>query len=123
MSYFSNCRRGGGVGTLIFTYIRVGAGNFLGFKILKFRFISGFQTNEYFLGMNILWIFLGGHHKMRLYIGVISMHFWVFFKAKVQNGVFLGLLKFQIFLVVLEIPGFFFCVFILFYCCFLKGGG
>ena len=59
--------------------------------------------------MEILWIFLGGHHKIRLYLGVISMHSWVFFKVKVQNGgVFLGgLLKFQIFLRVLEIPAFF----------------
>ena len=43
-------------------------------------------------------IFLG-HHKIGLYLGVISMHFRVFFfKVKVQNrGYFLGLLKFQIF--------------------------
>ena len=30
-------------------------------------------------------IFLG-HHKIGLYLGVISMHFRVFFKVKVQNG-------------------------------------
>ena len=42
-------------------------------------------------------IFLG-HHKIGLYLGVISMHFRVFSKVKVQNrGYFLGLLKFQIF--------------------------
>ena len=65
--------------------------------------------------MNILWIFLGGRHKIRLYLGVISMHFGVFFKVKVQNGgYFGGLLKFQIFLGVLEIPIFFF---------FFFGGG
>ena len=38
------------------------------------------------------------------------MHFWVFFKVKVQNGGYFfwggGLLKFQIFLGVLEIPFF-----------------
>ena len=28
----------------------------------------------------------GGHHKIRLYLGVISMHFGSFFKVKVQNG-------------------------------------
>ena len=65
--------------------------------------------------MKILWIFLGGHHKIRLYLGVISMHFWVFFKVNVQNGGILrgggGLLKFQIFLGVLEIPIFFFFFF------------
>ena len=38
--------------------------------------------------MKILWIFLGDHHKIRLYLGVISMHFGVFFKVNVQNGVF-----------------------------------
>ena len=43
--------------------------------------------------MKILWIFLGGHHKIILYLGVISMHFGVFFKVKVQNGVFLGVAK------------------------------
>ena len=38
-----------------------------------------------------------GHHKIRLYSGVISMHFRVFLKVKVLNGgYFLGLLKFQI---------------------------
>ena len=28
--------------------------------------------------MKILWIFLGGHHKIGLYLGVISMHLKVF---------------------------------------------
>ena len=28
----------------------------------------------------------GGHHNIGLYLGVISMHFSVFFKVKVQNG-------------------------------------
>ena len=65
-------------------------GNFLGFKIFKFSFLRGFQKNEYFLGMKILWIFFGGHHKISLYLGVISMHFWVFFKVKVQNGGYFG---------------------------------
>ena len=41
--------------------------------------------------MKIFLIFLGGHHKIRLFLGVISMHFWVFFKVKVQNvGIFWG---------------------------------
>ena len=44
--------------------------------------------------MKILWIFFWGHHKIGLYLEVISMHF----KVKIQNwGYFLGLLKFQIF--------------------------
>ena len=71
---------------------------------------GGFQKNEYFWGITILLIFLGGHHKIRLYLGVISMYFWVFFKVKVQNGLFFmggGVLKFQIFWGVLEISFFF----------------
>ena len=40
--------------------------------------------------MKILWIFFGDHHKIRLYLGVNSMHFWVFFKVNVQNGGILG---------------------------------
>ena len=73
--------------------------------------------------MTILWIFLGGHHKIRLYLGVISMHFWVFFKVKVQNGgYFWGLLKFQIFLGFFEIPVFF-VFFVCFFCLFFLGGG
>ena len=52
----------------------------------------------------------GDHHKNGLYLGVISMHFSVFFKVKVQNvGYFFVLLKFQIFLVVLEILDIFWC--------------
>ena len=77
----------------------VGAGNYFGLKILSSVFFSGFLKNEYFLGMKILWILLGGHHKIRLYLGINPLHFWVFFKVKVQNGGILGgLLKFQIFL-------------------------
>ena len=66
--------------------------------------------------MKILWIFFGGHHKIRLYLGVNSMHlFGLFLRSRYRMGVFWGLLKFQIFLGVLEIP-----VFFLF---FLGGGG
>ena len=58
-----------------------------------------------FGGMKILWTFLWRHHKIGLYLRVISMHFGVFFKVKVQKGdIFLGLLKLQIFFGVLEIP-------------------
>ena len=57
--------------TLIFSYIRR-FGSFFGFKILNFNIFGGFQK------MKILWIFLGGHHKIGLYLGVISMHFRVF---------------------------------------------
>ena len=50
-----------------------------------------------FGGIKILWIFFRANHYIGLYLGVISMHFRVFLKIKVQNGGFLGgLLKFQI---------------------------
>ena len=56
-------------------------------------------------GMKILWIFFGGHHKIGLNLGVISMHLESFLKVKVQNGGFFffflggggGGVKFQIF--------------------------
>ena len=69
----------------------------------------GFQKNEYFWGyedfVDIFW----GHHKIGLYLGVISMHLRVFTQgqgtergiffgvAKISN-IFLGCLKFLIFL-------------------------
>ena len=56
----------------------------------------------------------GGHHK-------ISMHFGSFLRSRYRIGGIWGLLKFQIFLGVLEIPVFFFLFFILFF--FLRGGG
>ena len=46
---------------------------------------------EYFVDI------FGGHHKIGPDLDVISMHFSVFFKVKVQNRDFRGLLKFQIF--------------------------
>ena len=42
------------------------------------------------LGMKILWIFLGGHHKIRLHLGVFSMHFGVFLRSRYRVGVFGG---------------------------------
>ena len=59
--------------------------------------------------MKTLWIFFWGHNKIGLYLGVISMHFRVFSEgqgtewgiffgvAKISN-IFLGFLKFLIFL-------------------------
>ena len=65
-------------GTLTFLYIRR-LGLFFGFKILNFNIFGGFQKNKYFLGYeDFVDIFLGCHHKIGLYLGVISMHFRVF---------------------------------------------
>ena len=65
----------GGVGvTLIFSYIRR-LGSFFWVQNFEFQYFWGFQ--KIFLGMKILWIFFGGHHKIGLYLGVSSMHFRV----------------------------------------------
>ena len=51
-----------------------------------------------FWDMEILWICFGGHHKIRLYLGVISVDFRVFsYSQGTEWGIFLGLLEFQIF--------------------------
>ena len=96
-SSLCHCAPGGGGGEyseIFYTY--VGSGYFLGFKILNFNI---------FWGMKILWKFFWGHHKIDLYLGVISMHFWSFVRARYSSngGCFLGLLKLQIFLGVLDI--------------------
>ena len=63
--------------TLIFSYIRR-LGHFLGFKILNFNIFGVFQKKmNIFGGMKILWIFLWGHHKIGVYLGVFFMHFRV----------------------------------------------
>ena len=72
---------GGGGGVTLIFHTCVGSGHFWGFKILNFNIILAYRKNEYFLGMKVLWICLGGgggHHKIGLYLGVISMHFRVF---------------------------------------------
>ena len=47
------------VGTLIFSYIRRHEYFFFWFKILKFSFFQVFRKMNIFLGMKVLWIFLG----------------------------------------------------------------
>ena len=49
----------------------------------------------------------GGHHNILLYLGVISMHFMVFFKVKVQNGEYFLVAIISMFEGVLEIPDIF----------------
>ena len=54
--------------------------------------------------MKILWKLFLDHHKIGLYLGVISLHFRVFLKVKVQDvDIFRGCLYFKYF-GVLEIP-------------------
>ena len=80
---------GGWRGTLIFSYIRR-LWLFWGVQNIEFQYIfRGFQK--------ILWIFLGGHHKIELYLEVISMHFRVFSEGQgTEWRIFFGLLKLQI---------------------------
>ena len=70
----------------------------------EFQYFWGVSEKmNIFEGMKILWIFLGGHHKIGLYLGVISMFFRsryrmgnIFGGAKISN-IFLGCLKFLTF--------------------------
>ena len=66
--------RGGGGATLIFSCIHTSARVIFWLKILNLNIFLGFQKNKYFLDMKILRIFFGGHHKIGLHLGVISMH-------------------------------------------------
>ena len=72
-------------------------------------FFGVFRKINIFWGMKILWIFFGGHYKIGLYLGVISVHFRVDSQGNgTEWGYFIGLLKFQLFFGgVLEIPDIF----------------
>ena len=75
---------------------------------MNFNILGGFQKNEYFWGMKISWISCWGNHKIELVLRVISMHFRVFSCSQcTECGYFLGLQKFQIISVVLDIPDIF----------------
>ena len=45
---------------------------------MNFYIFGVFQNNDILYGTKILWIFCLGHHKIGIYLGVISMHFRVF---------------------------------------------
>ena len=58
--------------------------------------------------MKILWIFLGVHRKIGLYLGVISMHFRVFSLGQgTEWGIFLAVAEISNIFGVLEIPDIF----------------
>ena len=69
---------------LIFFFFGGGGG-----KNFEFQYFRGFQKNENIFGfedfVNIVW----GHHKIGLYLGVISMHFSVFFKVRLLKNLIL----------------------------------
>ena len=74
----------------------------------EFQYFWGLQKNKKKLGYEDFVDIFGGHHKIGLYLGVISIHFSFFLKGKVQNGgYFWRFLKFQTFFWVLEIPDIF----------------
>ena len=71
---------------------------FGGFKILNFNIFSGFQKNKHFGGMKILWIFFGGSSQnWTVFRGYFYAFEGLFLRSLYRMGIFLGLLKFQIF--------------------------
>ena len=50
-----------------------------------------------FLGIKILWIFIGGSSHIGLYLGVISMHFRVFLRSRYGMGNIFSVAKISIF--------------------------
>ena len=63
---------GGGGGTLIFSYI-LRLRSFFWVQNIEIQYFLWFQKNKYFWGgLKILWIFLGGHHKIGLYLGFLG---------------------------------------------------
>ena len=58
-------------------------------------FLEVFRKLNIFWGMKVLWIFFGDHHKIGLYLEVISMNFRVFSEGQGTDWrIFFGLLKF-----------------------------
>ena len=75
-------------GILLYVHTYICSGHFLGFKNLNCNIFLFIRKMNSFWGKKILCIFIWGHLKIGLYIGVISMHF------RVQNaGYFLGVSK------------------------------
>ena len=101
-------------GTLILFDTCVGSGHFflifeLHYFFLFFIFFffgggGGFRNINIFWGMKIFWIFLGGHDKIGLVLGVSSMYFRVFLKVNVQNENIFAWQKFQTFFGCLIFP-------------------
>ena len=72
-------------------------GLFLGVQNFEFQYFWGFQKNENSFGYEDLVDIFGGSSQNWAIFRVISMHFRVFLKVKVQNGgYFFALLKFRI---------------------------
>ena len=84
-------------GTLICSYIRR-LGSFFWVQSIEFQYFLWFSEKIIFLGYEDFMDMFLGHHKIRLHLGVISMHFRVFSQGQgTEWGIVFGLLKFQIF--------------------------
>ena len=83
-------------------------GSFFWFKLLNFNIFDVYRKLLFLGDMKILCIFLGGHHKIRLYyLGFISLNFRVFLKVEVQTWGYFWLAKISNIFGVLEIPDIF----------------
>ena len=84
---------GGGGGTLIFSHIRR-LGLFLGgSKFWISIFFGGSEKWVFFWGMKILWIFLGGHHKIGLVWGSFLCNLGSFLRSMYRIGIFFWVAK------------------------------
>ena len=105
--------QGGGGRVLRYFHTYVGSGYFWGFKILNFNIFWVFRKMKIVWGMKILWLFFwggggGGNHKNGLVWGSFlcilgsflrsSYRFWIFLGVAKISNIFLGCLKFLIFL-------------------------
>ena len=61
-------------------------GPLFGLKILNFNIFWNFRKINIFLGYEDFMGILGGHYKIWLVLGIISMHLGSFLKVMVQNG-------------------------------------
>ena len=96
--------RGGGGGTLIFSYIRR-LGPFFGFKILNFNIFWGCQKNKYFLGYeDFVDIFWGSSQNWTIFRFDFYAFKGIFLRSIYRMGIFFGFVKLKIFFGVLEIP-------------------
>ena len=82
----------GGGGYSDIPYIRR-LGSFLGFKILNFNIVGGFQKKEYFFFFFFFFFYGGDHHKIELYLGVISLHFRIFLGQSTEWVLFFRIAK------------------------------
>ena len=70
--------KGGGGFSDMFILVYIGSGQFLGFKILNLTFLGFFRKMNTFLGHEGFVDICLGHHKIGLYLWVISMYFRIF---------------------------------------------